>query len=159
MSSAEIWNYVYMMRITKGLIGLCGCTGWPAPLLFSFMHVMFFHGLEGSVSATKHRWHIILIENNHSDICCLQYQTKMLWGRAQLFLTDPRIWNINLHCEYCLNYTRLEKDCADMRYVPQYHDSANWPRGYKSNKVAKIRNRYNQVPHLTFFIARNFNSS
>ena len=31
---------------------------------------------------------MILIENNH--ICCLQYQTKMLRGRAQLFLTDPR---------------------------------------------------------------------
>ena len=35
---------------------------------------------------------MILIENNH--ICCLQYQTKMLWGRAQLFLTDPRKTNI-----------------------------------------------------------------
>ena len=32
---------------------------------------------------------MILIENNH--ICCLKYQTKMLRGRAQLFLTDPRI--------------------------------------------------------------------
>ena len=31
---------------------------------------------------------MILIENNH--ICCLQYQTKMLLGRAQLFLTNPR---------------------------------------------------------------------
>ena len=31
---------------------------------------------------------MILIENNH--ICCLQYQAKMLWGRAQLFLTNPR---------------------------------------------------------------------
>ena len=31
---------------------------------------------------------MILIENNH--ICCLQYQTKILWGSAQLFLTDPR---------------------------------------------------------------------
>ena len=31
---------------------------------------------------------MILIENNH--ICCLQHQTKMLRGRAQLFLTNPR---------------------------------------------------------------------
>ena len=26
----------------------------------------------------------------HNHICCLQYQTKMLCGRAQLFLTNPR---------------------------------------------------------------------
>ena len=32
---------------------------------------------------------MIRIKNNH--ICCLQYQTKKLLGRAQLFLTDPRI--------------------------------------------------------------------
>ena len=32
---------------------------------------------------------MILIENNH--IYCLQYQTEMLRGRAQLFLTDPRM--------------------------------------------------------------------
>ena len=32
---------------------------------------------------------MILIENNH--IYCLQYQTKVLWGRAHLYLTDPRI--------------------------------------------------------------------
>ena len=32
------------------------------------------------------------VENNH--ICCLQYQIKMLWGRAQLFLTDPRTYTL-----------------------------------------------------------------
>ena len=37
----------------------------------------------------KQLWHIIRIE--HNRIGCLQYQTKMLWGRAQLFLTNPRI--------------------------------------------------------------------
>ena len=38
----------------------------------------------------------MLIENNH--IYCQQYQTKMLWSRAQLFFTDPRI-NIDLKAE------------------------------------------------------------
>ena len=32
LRQVKIWYYT---RITKGLIKLCGCTGWSAPLLFS----------------------------------------------------------------------------------------------------------------------------
>ena len=40
---------------------------------------------------------MILIEINH--ICCLQYQTKMLRGRAQLFLTNPRKSKFMSECQ------------------------------------------------------------
>ena len=43
---------------------------------------------------------MILIENNH--ICCLQYQTKMLRGRAQLFLTDLCIQFMMLNAITCI---------------------------------------------------------